>query len=46
MDVNLTEQVNQVRKSRNWVAHGRRGEPENSVVPDIAIERLRHISHD
>ena len=42
MDVNLTEQVNQVRKSRKWVAHGRRGEPENSVVADIAIERLRH----
>lgn len=41
MDVNLTEQVNQVRKFRNWVAHGRRGEPENSVRPDTAIERLR-----
>ena len=41
MDVDLTEQVNQVRKFRNWVAHGRRGEPENSVRPDTAIERLR-----
>jgi hypothetical protein len=41
MDVDLTEQVNQVRKFRNWVAHGRRGEPENSVVPDTAIDRLR-----
>jgi hypothetical protein len=41
MDVDLTEQVNQVRKFRNWVAHGRRGRPENSVDPDGAIERLR-----
>lgn len=41
MDVDLTEQVNQVRKFRNWAAHGRRGEPENSVRPDAAIERLR-----
>jgi hypothetical protein len=41
MDVDLTEQVNQVRKFRNWVAHGRRGEPENSLRPDTAIERLR-----
>ena len=44
MDVNLTEQVNQVRKFRNWVAHGRRGEPENSVRPDTAIERLRRYT--
>jgi hypothetical protein len=41
MNVDLTEQVNQVRKFRNWVAHGRRGRPQNSVVPDAAIERLR-----
>jgi hypothetical protein len=27
MDIDLTEQVNQVRKFRNWVAHGRRGRP-------------------
>jgi hypothetical protein len=40
MDVDLTEQVNQVRKYRNWVAHGRRGVPDNQVVPDSAIERL------
>jgi len=31
MDGDLTTQVNQVRKFRNWVAHGRRDEPENSV---------------
>jgi hypothetical protein len=40
MDVDLTEQVNQVRRYRNWVAHGRRGEPENRVDPDRAIDRL------
>lgn len=41
MDVDLTEQVNQVRKFRNWVAHGRRDAPENSVDPDTAVDRLR-----
>lgn len=41
MDVDLTAQVNQVRKFRNWVAHGRRDEPENQVEPDGAIDRLR-----
>lgn len=37
----LTEQVNQVRKYRNWAAHGRRGEPENAVEPKAAYERLK-----
>jgi hypothetical protein len=41
MDIDLTEQVNQVRKFRNWVAHGRRGEPENLVNPRDATDRLR-----
>jgi hypothetical protein len=41
MDVDLTAQVNQVRKFRNWVAHGRRGQPENSVEPEAAMDRLR-----
>jgi hypothetical protein len=41
MDVDLTEQVNQVRKFRNWVAHGRRGKPGSSVDPEAAIDRLR-----
>lgn len=41
MDVDLTAQVNQVRKFRNWVAHGRRGRPENSVEPQAAMDRLR-----
>ena len=41
MDVNLTEEVNQVRKFRNWVAHGRQDAPENRVEPESAIDRLR-----
>src|SRR5262249_4404984 len=41
MDVDLTAQVNQARKFRNWVAHGRRDEPENRVQPDSAIDRFR-----
>jgi hypothetical protein len=40
MDVNLTEQVNQVRKYRNWVAHGRREAPEHNVTPEMAFDRL------
>ncbi len=40
MDTDLTERVNQVRKFRNWVAHGRRDAPENNVLPDEAIDRL------
>ncbi len=36
----LIEQVNQVRRYRNWVAHGRRGEPPASVSPDAARDRL------
>jgi hypothetical protein len=37
----LVEQVHQVRKYRNWVAHGRRGQPENAVDPRTAYERLQ-----
>jgi len=40
MGTDLTEEVNQVRTFRNWVAHGRQGEPPNNVVPDQAIDRL------
>jgi hypothetical protein len=43
MDPDLIEQVNQVRKYRNWVAHGRRGEPENVVAPDAAYARLQRF---
>ena len=37
----LIESVNQVRKYRNWVAHGRRSKKPESVTPDMAHERLR-----
>jgi len=40
MGTDLTEEVNQVRRFRNWVAHGRQGERPNNVVPDQAIDRL------
>lgn len=39
-DADLTEQVNQVRRYRNWVAHGRRGDKPDSVDPLVAFERL------
>lgn len=37
----LIEQVNQVRRYRNWVAHGRREKPEVAVAPPEAFRRLR-----
>jgi hypothetical protein len=43
LDVDLVEQVNQVRKYRNWVAHGRRGVPENAVDPLTAYQRLQRF---
>jgi hypothetical protein len=43
LDPDLIEQVNQVRKYRNWVAHGRRGEPQNAVDPDTAYTRLQRF---
>ncbi|HEX4610424.1 MAG TPA: hypothetical protein VH092_19695 [Urbifossiella sp.] len=38
----LVEEVNQVRKYRNWVAHGRRpdGRPEVEIDPRAAYDRL------
>lgn len=36
----LIEEVNQVRRYHNWVAHGRRGEQPPSVAPRMAYERL------
>jgi hypothetical protein len=42
-DVNIVEEVNQVRGYRNWVAHGRRGESPFSVDPSTAYERLRRF---
>lgn len=41
VDKDLTTQVDQVRKFRNWVAHGRRGEPENRTNPEDAKKRLQ-----
>jgi hypothetical protein len=43
LDPDLIEQVNQVRKYRNWVAHGRRGEPQNVVDPKTAYGRLKRF---
>jgi hypothetical protein len=39
----LIEQVNQIRRYRNWVAHGRREdmEPDNLVQPQQAYDRLK-----
>jgi hypothetical protein len=36
----LIEEVNQVRRYRNWVAHGRRGDQPPSVTPVAAYDRL------
>lgn len=36
----LVEMVNQVRRYRNWVAHGRRGDLPSDVTPQAAYERL------
>ncbi len=43
LDSDLSEQVNQVRKYRNWVAHGRRGAPQNAVDPHTAYARLKRF---
>jgi hypothetical protein len=40
LDHDLVEKVNQVRRYRNWVAHGRRDEQPNFVTPEQAFERL------
>lgn len=39
----LIEQVNQVRRYRNWVAHGRRGTPPALVTPEAARDRLERF---
>ena len=38
---NQVELVNQVRRYRNWVAHGRRGKKPDAVTPEMAYERLQ-----
>ena len=40
LDANLVEEVNQVRKYRNWVAHGRRTAKPDAVDPETAFTRL------
>jgi hypothetical protein len=40
LDHNLVEEVNQVRRYRNWVAHGKRGKKPSSVDPRAAYDRL------
>ncbi len=42
-DADLRTQVNQVRHYRNWVAHGRRGHPTNSITPMDALARLQRF---
>jgi hypothetical protein len=37
---NLVEEVNQVRQYRNWVAHGRQGEPTSNLDPRKVYDRL------
>jgi hypothetical protein len=39
-DNGLIEEVNQVRRYRNWVSHGRRGPQPPLVIPHVAYDRL------
>jgi hypothetical protein len=39
----LREQVNQVRRYRNWVAHGRRTTQPDAVTPRTAYDRLKRF---
>jgi hypothetical protein len=43
LDANLLEQVDQVRRYRNWVAHGRRGKQPELVDPARAFDRLNQF---
>jgi hypothetical protein len=36
----LTEEVDQVREYRNWVAHGKRRAVPNAATPEVAYDRL------
>lgn len=40
VDADLVELVNQVRRYRNWVAHGRREDPPAQIDPPEAFTRL------
>jgi hypothetical protein len=46
IDHNLVEEVNQVRRYRNWVAHGRRGDQPESVDPRTAYQRLTRFMEE
>lgn len=43
LDANLIEEVNQVRRYRNWVAHGRRMEQPAVVNPTTTYDRLKRF---
>jgi len=43
LDPNVKTQVDQVRRYRNWVAHGRRGLIKNNVDPQSALARLEQF---
>jgi hypothetical protein len=43
IDADLIEQVNQVRRYRNWVAHGRRTAQPAVVTPATAYDRLKRF---
>ncbi len=43
IDANLVEEVNQVRRYRNWAAHGRRGMQPIAITPAMALDRLRRF---
>jgi hypothetical protein len=43
LDADLIEEVNQVRRYRNWVAHGRRGDQPDNVSPRDAYQRLKRF---
>jgi len=43
LDADLVAQVSQVRKYRNWVAHGRRGDQPDAVDPETAYVRLQRF---
>ena len=46
IDPSLVEEVNQVRRYRNWVAHGRRTDQPAAVNPSTAYDRLkRFLAH-
>ena len=46
IDAGLVEEVNQVRRYRNWVAHGRRSARPETVDPPTAFDRLNRFLVD